>query len=299
MDEAMRSEAMSRFSICELSTPDLTFEEDLELYSQVGAAGISVCETKLDDEDDDARRVAAMKEAGLKCAVAIPTNNGVLTCGNLFPGPEDIDERIEAMKGSIRRLAPFEPDTIVVLTGSPRERTAREAREVAVRGLREASAVAAEYGFNLSLEPIREDLDLDVSTVATIAETLDLIAEVGAPNLDICYDVYHLWDQPDVNAETERHADQIGGVHICDWREPPRLGIGDRLVPGDGEMDLPPVIAALERGGYKGWYDIEIFSDKDLPDSLWNRPPREFLERSRDGYLEAWARAADLLKDAV
>jgi hypothetical protein len=46
----------------------------------------------------------------------------------------------------------------------------------------------------------------------------------------------------------------------------------------------------LEDGGYTGWYDIEIFSDLSLPDSLWKWPARKLVEHSRDGFVAAFER---------
>jgi sugar phosphate isomerase/epimerase len=272
-------------SVCEFTTPDLSFEEDLELYRDVGAAGIAICEVKLRSGEEDAQR-EAFEASGLSASVCIPANIGVLTCEPVFPGPDEVGDRVDAMCESIRRLAPFEPDSVVVITGSPRGRDARDARSLVVEGLREAARVAAECNTRLSLEPLRTDGGLDLTIVSTIPETIELIEEIGAPNVDIAYDVYHLWDAPGALDLTRKYAKSVGGVHVCDWREPPR-SVGDRLVPGDGEIDLPAIFGALEAGGFDGWYDIEIFSDKDLPDSLWLWPPRELVERARDGFLRA------------
>jgi sugar phosphate isomerase/epimerase len=67
----------------------------------------------------------------------------------------------------------------------------------------------------------------------------------------------------------------------------------DRVLPGDGIIDLPPLLAALDEGGFTGWYDLEIFSDDgrygtDLPDSLWKRPPVELLTAGRDAFFREW-----------
>jgi sugar phosphate isomerase/epimerase len=160
-----------------------------------------------------------------------------------------------------------------------------------VEGLREAAEVAAEVGTRLALEPLRTDGGLDLTIVSTLQETLDLIDEIAAPNIDVAYDLYHMWDTPDILAVTEANAGRIAAVHVCDWREPPRSA-GDRLVPGDGTIDIPPIVGALERGGFSGWYDIEIFSEKQLEGSLWLWPPRELVERARDGFATAWQAGA-------
>ena len=110
------------------------------------------------------------------------------------------------MCGSVRRLAPFEPATIVVITGSGTGMDAGEARGAAVEGLRRVAAVAGELGTRVSLEPQRNDLVPGRSLVTTIPEALELVAEVGEPAIDVMYDVYHLWDTPEAVELTERHA---------------------------------------------------------------------------------------------
>jgi sugar phosphate isomerase/epimerase len=87
------------------------------------------------------------------------------------------------------------------------------------------------------------------------------------------YDAWHLWNQP--LEQIERHRDRIVGVHLADWREPTR-NTNDRVLPGDGTVDYGPILAALR---WDGFLDLEIFSDPELPDSLWKEDPRELARR--------------------
>jgi sugar phosphate isomerase/epimerase len=284
-----------RFSICEYTTPDTSFEQDLELAAETGATGISICEFKLRDGEEEAQ-LEALRASGLAAALCMPTSISPLPASRVFPGPTALDERIEAMCASVRRLAPFRPATIVVLTGSASGRSAKEARRDAIEGLRTVAALAGELGTRLSLEPQRVDLVPGRSLVTTIPEALELVAEVAEPSLDVMYDVYHLWDTPDVVSLSERHAREFGGVQVCDWRAETR-GFMDRLLPGDGLIDLAALFAALDAGGFEGWYDLEIFSDdgrygSDYPDSLWKRPPHDLLRDGYAGFRRAWAARA-------
>ena len=129
--------------------------------------------------------------------------------------------------------------------------------------------------------------------MTTIPETLALLDEVGEPNLGLIFDVWHLWDTPDLLAHIHAHARRIVGVHVNDVRKPTRSW-KDRMLPGDGIVDLPSILGALEAGGYYGWFDLEIFSDngafgEDYADSLWKQPPVEVVRRGRTGFLRAWA----------
>ena len=40
-----------------------------------------------------------------------------------------------------------------------------------------------------------------------------------------------------------------------DWRDPTR-GWCDRVLPGDGTIDLRAVLRTLRQAGYDGWYDV-------------------------------------------
>lgn len=279
-------------SVSEQTNLDNTFEEDLEIAASLGIAGIGIIESKLGP--DDGRNLEALQGSEVKASVCLPACPSPLPSfpRNIRPGTEDPQERVQLLAQGVRRLAAFGPSTILVSTGSDRGRDPREARLVVVAGLRQAAQVAGEMGLDLSLEPHRDDTGYDASIVRTIGETLDLIDEVGAPNVGICYDTYHLWDTEDVLADTERYAGRIFGVHVSDWRDPPR-GLADRLIPGEGSIDLPALFGALERGGFDRWFDIEVVSDDGrwgtaLEDSLYKVPPDELYRRSIEGFHHCW-----------
>ncbi|MFL5941235.1 MAG: hypothetical protein ACJ75Q_13095, partial [Gaiellaceae bacterium] len=61
----------------------------------------------------------------------------------------------------------------------------------------------------------------------------------------------------------------------ADWREPTR-NTNDRVLPGDGIIDFGPILEALR---WDGLYDLEIFSDAELPGSLWREDPCELAAR--------------------
>lgn len=288
-----------KLSICEFTTPDTTFEEDLDLYRSVGATGIGISESKL-REGAESEQLAAFALSGLTATVCLPTNIGILPVrpALAYPGPEDPQTRIRLMCDSIRRLAPFEPDCLVVITGSEQGYSRDEATAIVVDGLREAAAVAAEHGTRLALEPCRGDLGFDGSFLRSLRAAAEMVDAIDRPNVGICYDVYHHWHEADIVAATESLAGRIFGVQVNDWREPPRSEV-DRLFPGDGVIDIPTLIAALERGGYDGWYDLEVFSDDgrwgtELPDSLWKLPAQEAARLGMDSMLKVWNAAREV-----
>ena len=63
------------------------------------------------------------------------------------------------------------------------------------------------------------------------------------------------------------------GFHVSDWLVPTRDLLLDRGMMGDGVIDLPLLRAAVERAGFDGMVEVEIFSAADW----WTRPEDEVL----------------------
>ncbi|HJV29574.1 MAG TPA: TIM barrel protein, partial [Gaiellaceae bacterium] len=102
-------------------------------------------------------------------------------------------------------------------------------------------------------------------------------------DVGLMYDAWHLWNQP--VEQIARNRDRIAGVHLADWRDPTR-NTNDRVLPGDGVVEFAPIVEALR---WDGLYDLEIFSDHELPDSLWNDDPRELACRGMEALSRVFA----------
>lgn len=275
---------MPRFSVSEFSTLNLGFDDDLAAYRAGGAEGIGLAEAKLPEGEDDAS-LEKLRETGLAATICLPSGLSILPLP-AFPGPDDPAERIESLCASVRRLAAFDPVTVLCLTGPAGDRSASEARRIVVEGLRAVARVGQEVGVNVALEPIHASAREAFTLVDTIPDAVELVEEVGVP-MGIVFDTWHLWDTPDVLDHIRREAHRFPAVHINDWRAETR-GWDDRALPGDGVIPLPEIFAALEDGGFDGWYDLEIFSSETYPDSLLKLPAAELVRRGKAGFEAAW-----------
>jgi len=251
---------MTRLSISQITTVAQSFAEDLAVYRSAGADGIGIWEMKL--QDDSLERFRA---SGLEAAAAIPAVPSILPLP-LMEGPEDPAERIEAICAGIRRLAPFEPACVLFLTGPGDDRA------TVLEGIRAIADEGRACGLRVALEPIQREFAEHWTTVSSLDEAAQLVDEAGA-DAGLMYDVWHLWREP--VEQIARHRDRIYGVHVADWREPTRH-TNDRVLPGDGIVDYGPILDALR---WDGLFDLEIFSDPELPDSLWKDDPREVARR--------------------
>jgi sugar phosphate isomerase/epimerase len=275
---------MPRFAISQITTLPASFEDDLRAYRDAGAEGIGIWEIKLRKGEDDLL-LAALRESGLASTCAVPAVPSIAPLP--IPGPDDPAERVEAYCAGLRRLAPFEPTAVVLLTGPG-------TREVVVDGLRAIAVEARRLGLRIALEPYSRFEGEQWTIVNTMAGAAALIDEAGvAESVGILFDTWHLWDS-DVEADLETHGDRVVGVHVCDFRDPTR-SFADRLLPGDGVADIPRLLGLVDRAGWDGFYELEIFSDNGAfghahPDSLWDVPAVELARRGREAFLACWER---------
>jgi sugar phosphate isomerase/epimerase len=252
---------MTRFSISQITTVGQSFADDLEAYGAAGAGGIGIWEMKLGDDS-----LERFRASGLDPATAVPAVPSILELP-LMEGPEDPAERTDAICSGIRRLAPFEPPCMLFLTGPGDDRA------TVIDGIRTIADEGNRQGVRVALEPIQQEFAHFWTMVSSLDDAAALLDEAGRSDVGLQYDTWHLWNQP--LEQIERHRDRIAGVHLADWREPTR-NTNDRVLPGDGAIEFGPILDALR---WDGLYDLEIFSDADLPDSLWNEDPRELARR--------------------
>ena len=276
------------FSLSQISTLPQPFDDDLASYRAAGAEGIGLWEIKF-PERNDAETLARVRESGLtvtNCVGAVPS---VLPLP-LLPGPETPEERVEAYRAWIRRIAPFEPDCLVLLTGPAGARG--DARAIVVDALRTLGDEAERAGVRIALEPYQGVGGEDWTLVSTLADAAALLDEAGHPAVGIIVDTWHLWNT-NYDAELPAVADRIVGVHVSDYRDPTR-GWLDRVLPGDGVGHVPRMLAAIDSAGWRGPYDVEIFSDdgtfgEAYEDSLWAVPGSELARRAEAAFRRCWA----------
>ena len=273
------TQQLPRFAISQVSTLTASFADDVRAYAAAGADGIGIWEMKLGEGS-----LEEFRASGLGSATAVPLVPSIQPLP-LLPGPDTVRERIDSLLRSLEVLAPYTPAAILCFTG-PGD------RETAVAGVREVAREAERLGLRLAVEPFQREGIESWSILNTLGDAAAFVEEIGSPALGIQFDVCHLWNTPDLFEEIERHAHLIAGVHVNDWREPTR-GWADRVLPGDGVAGVPAILGALDRAGWEGLYDIEVFSDNGTfgaayPDSLWDLDGGELVRRGRKQLVECW-----------
>ncbi len=157
---------------------------------------------------------------------------------------------------------------LTCLAGIPDEGADPEISETTmVENLRFAARAAADIGANILVEPLNTK-DVPGTFVSTSSHGKRLIDAVGATNVKLQYDVYHMQImEGDLAPTFSSLLPMIGHVQIAD--NP------GRHQPGTGEINYDFVFQHIDSSGYDGWIGAEYMPDGDTVVSLkW---AREFL----------------------
>jgi sugar phosphate isomerase/epimerase len=255
-----------KLSLSEISTVDATFAEDVPAYAAAGFDAIGIWEFKL--PADEAANLALLRAHGLSVANVVPRAPSILQLA--LPGewgPDDPEARIEGLCATVRRLAPYEPECVLFLTGPAGDRAPDEARAIVADGIRRIAAAAREVGVRVGLEPVHPTQEALTSFVTSVAAADELLAEAGADDVGVLVDTYHVWDDPDLDAWLTANAARVTGLHVGDWPADPTRT--DRELPGEGGGRSREIVGVLRRAGWNGSLDVEVFS---TPDGFWGLP---------------------------
>ncbi len=143
----------------------------------------------------------------------------------------------------------------------------------------------------VNLAEATEDTDVDIavefnaSPVVKSLRSAVRVAEIADhPRVGVLFDTAHYHVTPtklrDINESSVRY---IKHVHLDDMPDTPADLTHrdfDRVLPGEGVIDLPEIISALEQNGYEGYFSIEMFSAK-----LWRLPAKEAARRCYESLL--------------
>lgn len=208
-------------------------------------------------------RTSGMRVVGL-CRTPYITGPGA---------PVTLDEARE----SVDMAAALGTDVLTIVTGGTERGT--KGVEESQKLLAERVAILAEYaakcGVHLALEPLNPMFGGNRTCLFTVAEAIRICDEVGAHNVGVAIDVYHVWwDTTLSETLTAGGPHRILGYHLCDWLADTSDMLLDRGMMGDGVADLKNIRRAVEGAGYQGACEVEVFS----AGNWWQRDPAEVLD---------------------
>ena len=113
-------------------------------------------------------------------------------------------------------------------------------------------------------------------SVHTLKKAWEIVQVSGDPDATLILDAFHNWNSGSTEEELRSiPVEKISHYHIDDAEPSKPAGNQtdpDRVMPGDGQIDLRAEIKALKEMGYDGTVSLELFNE-----SWWKRDPRETL----------------------
>ncbi|MBX7167911.1 MAG: sugar phosphate isomerase/epimerase [Pirellulales bacterium] len=244
---------MSRLSMNEMTTFRWSFEEDVENYRRAGYQAIGVWRQKLSDFGEE-KGIELLAESGLHVS-------NLLWAGG-FTGSDgrSYRESLEDAAEAIELAGAMKADCLVVYSGARGGHTLSHARRLLRDALRELAPQAAAAGVLLAVEPMHENCAAEWTFLTQLDQTLELLNQVESPQVRLAFDTYHLGHGPAACEAAARCADRIAVVHLGDGQLPPGQE-QNRCCLGKGNLGLREIVQALEAGGYRGYYDVELFGE--------------------------------------
>jgi 2-keto-myo-inositol isomerase len=267
--------------ISQVTTLKNPYGADPDVFSRGGWEAVEIWLTKLETflENHTVSEAISLWRSRAIQPVAAAAQGGLL----LSRGPE----RAAHWEHFRRRLGLLEELGISTLIVTPdfAHQVAGDDLSRAAAALGEAAAVAANFRVRLALE-----FQKGSPLCACLETAMGLIAQAGAENAGVCFDVFHYYTGPskfeDLGYLSPR---SLAWVQMCDLSGTPRelAGDADRILPGEGDFQLGPIVDHLGTIGYDGYVSLEV-----LNPYLWQVAPDRLADLGHQALRRALGRWA-------
>jgi sugar phosphate isomerase/epimerase len=162
----------------------------------------------------------------------------------------------------------------VLVLGSPKQRSIVESQSKDSAWLRAVELLssvldkAGQLGLTICLEPLSP---VETDFINTVAEGMEMVRQIGHPNLKIHLDVKAMCSESTPVPEIIRsvNADDIGHFHVND---------ANLYGPGMGDVDYTPIAEAIKDVGWDKWLSVEVFKYDPDPETI-ARKSIEYLKQ--------------------
>lgn len=164
--------------------------------------------------------------------------------------PEKRDRFKVAVAQALAYAEALKPHFINVLPGRCLDpQRLQQYRATLLENLCYASEAFASLGIATLFEAINR-FDMPGFIIDSSQQQLEVLAEVGHPNLKLQYDIYHMSRMgEDCAAFLQQHIDKIGHIQFADCP--------GRGQPGSGLVDFDSLFGIIAASDYQGWVGAE------------------------------------------
>jgi len=226
-----------------------------------------------------------IKEIGVKESALLLRNSGLKVSSLCFAGnfpylnSNQRRERLDDNRRAIEEAFLTKANVLVIVGGVLPNGDIKRALSLIERGIDELLPYAQDSNIKLGIEPLHPMFAASHSALVTMEETNNLLDHYDSPYLGIIIDAYHVWWDPKLYEQIERSKKRIFGFHVNDWITPIYDYYTSRGMMGDGFIKLKQIRKAVEKAGYEGPIEVEIFNSK-----LWDTSYDEVLELCKERF---------------
>jgi len=265
---------LNRLCIHTITTKALSFEEACSKYAGFGIKGISIWRDAV-EELPPWQVKDILGKNGLEAVSYVR--------GGFFPSVDEA-KRKAAIADNIRMLqeaSAMEIPLLVLVCGSDPAQSLQTSRDQIRKGIEEILPEAGKQGVRLAIEALHPMYADTRSAITSLKQANDMAEYFNQKSLGIAVDVYHLWFDEELEQEIERCGKNkhLFAFHICDWNVPTTDMLHDRGLMGEGCIPLKQIRRWVEKAGFSGYHEVEIFSHK-----FWSQDQDVFLEKIIHAY---------------
>jgi sugar phosphate isomerase/epimerase len=268
---------LSRCAVHTITTKPWPIETAIEAYASAGIGGITVWRDALEGRDLDGVRVH-IRDAGLKTVALV---RGGFFC---YGTAEEREAALADNRKAIQEAAAIGAPMVVLVCGARPEQSLAVNRQQIQDGIGALLPDAKAAGVQLAIEPLHPMYADNRSAVNTLKSANELAESFNCAEVGVAVDVYHLWWDPDLEEQIVRCGKNgnLSAFHVCDWKTPTEDFLLDRGLMGEGCIDIRGIREVVERAGFSGFNEVEIFSTR-----RWAGDQGEWLKQITDAYLVA------------
>ena len=268
---------LARLSLNQRTTASWTLREAIDGCLAAGLSSIGVWREQL-AEAGQQNAVRWLADAGLR--VSTLCRGGFFTASD----PAAIDRAHAENVRALDEAAAIGAATLCLVPGGlpAGDRDLPAARRRAAEAIDKLVPYARQVGVSLGIEPMNPIYAADRGVVSTLGQALDIAEPYASDEVGIVLDTFHVWWDPDLQAQIARAGDRIHSYQVCDWITPlPADALLARGMMGDGHIDFATIGSWVAAAGYTGDIEVEIFNA-----DVWATPGDEVLATMSARYLE-------------
>jgi 2-keto-myo-inositol isomerase len=268
----MKAEQLAINSQC---TFQWNLEEAADAYAAAGFKNVEPHLNLVKDWLDDGHTVDETRELFASRGLSVVASSQLeVMC---FGSPDARIPNLKANAENARLIKELGADKMIVGTDGP-EQNSVEALDAVAGAIWNLADATEDVGVDIAIEFNWSPIIKSLQSAVRVAEIAD------HPRVGVLFDTAHYHVTPtklsDINEGSVRW---IKHVHVNDVPDSPADLTHrdfDRVLPGEGVLDLPEIIGALERNSYGGYFCIEMFSAE-----LWGLPAKEAARRCYESLL--------------